>query len=343
MNMKSTFLISGALALTLSAFGAETNGGSRPGEVVMVEINGTKVTLAEFERKRPTAFFQARNNFHDAQRKVVEDFIDEYLVEEQAKKQGMTAIAYMDKYVAEKMPKDPSDEALRVYFEGVDTKEPYEAVRGKIVDALRSRRSAKIRGEYVATLRAQAKVIFRVGPPRAEISMKDTPVRGATNAPVLLVEYADYECPYCQQIAPVLDKLEAEFKGKLAFAYKDMPLQMHANAPKAAEATHCAGAQGKYWEYHDLLSKTKMLDLASLKEGSQTLKLDTKAFEKCLDSGEKAGIVKAHMAEAQSLGVQGTPTFIVNGRFMSGTPTYEQLKALIEEELNFSTQQTAQR
>lgn len=332
--MTKAFLLSGALAFTLSAFAAEVNSGSRTSDsVVMVEINGSKVTLSDLESKRPTAFFQARNTFHETQRKVVEEFVDEYLVEEQAKKQGLTIAQFMEKLVAEKMPKDPSDEAMRVYFEGVDTKETFDAVKPKILESLRSRRSNKIKLEYVQSLRAQAKVVYRIAPPRVQISMKDVPVRGPVDAKVTLVEFADYECPYCQQIVPVIEQLEAEYKGKVAFAYKDMPLPMHANAPKAAEATHCAAAQGKYWEYHDLLGKTKQLDMVSLKEGSRTLKLDSKAFDKCLDSGEKAEIVKAHATEAQNLGVQGTPSFIVNGRFVSGTPNYEQLKALVEEEL----------
>lgn len=331
--MTNKILLSGALALTLSVFGAEANGSRTGDSVVMVEINGNKITLADFESKRPTAFFQARNTFHDAQRKVVEEFVDEYLVEEQAKKQGITVAQLVEKVVAAKMPKDPSDEAMRVYFEGVDTKDAYEVVRPKILESLRSRRSNKIKTEYVQSLRAQSKVLYHVAPPRVQISMKDTPVRGPVDAKVTLVEFADYECPYCQQISPVIDQLEAEFKGKLAFAYKDMPLPMHPNAPKAAEASHCAAAQGKYWEYHDLLGKTKQLDMPSLKNHSRALNLDIKAFDKCLDSGEKTDIVKTHALEAQNLGVQGTPSFVVNGRFVNGNPNYEQLKALVEEEL----------
>jgi protein-disulfide isomerase len=152
-----------------------------------------------------------------------------------------------------------------------------------------------------------------------------------------MVEFADYECPYCQQIQPTLDKLEAEFKGKIRFAYKDMPLPMHPNAPKAAEAAHCAEAQGKYWEFHDLLAQNKQLALPALKENARTLKLDTAAFDKCLDSGEKAPIIKVHQSEAQALGVQGTPTFVINGRFINGTPDYDGLRKILEEEIGEAT------
>jgi protein-disulfide isomerase len=160
----------------------------------------------------------------------------------------------------------------------------------------------------------------------------------------MLVEYADYECPYCQQMQPTLEKIEAEFKGKINFAYKDVPLPMHPNAPKAAEATHCAGAQGKYWEYHDLLVKNKKLEIPALKEAAHTLKLDGNAFDKCLDSGEKSEIIKEHLSEAQSLGINGTPSFLINGRFFSGSMSYEALRGILEEELSgpsVASQQTA--
>jgi protein-disulfide isomerase len=149
----------------------------------------------------------------------------------------------------------------------------------------------------------------------------------------MFVEYADYECPYCQQIQPALDRLRSEYLGKVAFAYKDVPLPIHKNAQKASEATHCAGVQGKYWEYHDVLVSTKQLEIPKLKEMARTLKLDIDAFDKCLDTGEQAAIVKSHMEEAQSLGLQGTPSFFINGRFFSGLLSYEMLRGIVEEEL----------
>ena len=119
--MKTSYVIAGAFTLALSLFSAESNVGPRPGEsVVMLEIDGKKITMADIERKNPTAFFQARNSFHDAQKKVVEDFVEGYLMEEQAKKEGLTGEQLFEKYVTAKLPKDPSEEAIRVYFEGVD-------------------------------------------------------------------------------------------------------------------------------------------------------------------------------------------------------------------------------
>jgi protein-disulfide isomerase len=235
--------------------------------------------------------------------------------------------------VNSKIAQDPSDEALRVYYEGVDTNESFEAVRDKIVDHLRQRRAAKGKTTYLQSLRTQANIAVRVSPPRVQMSLENTYLRGAKNAPVTLVEYADYECPYCQQIQPTLDKLLAEYKDKVAFAYKDMPLPMHPRAQKASEAAHCAGVQGKYWEFHNLIATGKELEVPKLKDNARELKLDAAAFDKCLDSGEKAEVVKKNLAEAQTLGLQGTPSFFINGRFFSGALSYEKLREIVEEEL----------
>lgn len=304
----------------------------------LADVNGVKLTRAEFEAKFAGKLFQARNAHHDAERKVLEEYIEQQLLEQQAKKEGLTVEQLLDKHVNSKIAKDPSEEALRVYYEGVDTKETFEAVRPKIIEALRERRKSKIKTTYMAELKQNAKIFLMLAPPRANMSMKDAPVRGVPNAPVTLLEYADYECPYCVQVAPEVKKLEEEYKGKIAVAFKDVPLPMHANAPKAAEATHCAGAQNKdkYWEFHDVLLSKKPLDVDSLKKYARDLKLDGAAFDKCLDSGMMAARVKKDLDEAQSLGLQGTPSFFVNGRAVSN-PTYEMLKQVIEEELSAAT------
>jgi len=328
-----------AILAALSAFAASPDRSNN--SVVIVEINGTKITLSDFEQKNPTALFQARTAFYEAEQKVVADYVDQYLLEDQAKKEHLTVAELLDKHVNQAIAKDPSEEALHVYFEGVDTKEPYEAVRGKIIEALRQRRMTKLKADYLQNLRGQAKISFRVAAPRVEAALKSTPVRGPADARVVLVEYADYECPYCQQVQPTLDKLEAEFKGKLAFAYKDMPLPMHPNAPKAAEATRCAEAQGKYWEYHDRLEQTKQLEVPALKEAARFLQLNTETFDKCLDSGEQAARVQSYATEAQTLGVTGTPSFLLNGRFYSGMLSYENFRQIIEEELNGASASSA--
>jgi protein-disulfide isomerase len=319
---------------TFCASGATPEAGPGSGsDVVLVELNGVQITQADLELKRPSAMFQARTNFYEAERKALVDLVDEQLLEQQAAKEKLSVAQLLERHVDATIAKDPSEEALHVYYEGVDTTEPYEAVRGKILDALRQRRIAKAKAAYMQTLRAQTPAIIRLAPPRAPISMTDVPVRGIPNPRITLLEFADYQCPYCQQIQPVLTRIESEFKDQLAFAYKDYPLSMHPDAPKAAEAAHCAGAQGKFWEYHDLVFANKRLDVANLKNDARDLKLDAAAFDACLDKGQTAGMIKDETSEAQTLGLQGTPTLFINGRYVRDI-TYEGIRSVITEELS---------
>jgi protein-disulfide isomerase len=177
-------------------------------------------------------------------------------------------------------------------------------------------------------------VQINVAPPETEVTVDNAPKRGAQNAPVLVVEFADYECPYCQRIHPELKKLEEEFAGKVALAFKDFPLPMHSRAAKAAEAARCAGEQGKFWEFHDtLFDNSQKLELAQLKEYARALKLDTARFDQCLDGGEQAPAVRKDFAQGQRLGLTGTPSFFVNRHFLSGAVKYDTLREIVEQQL----------
>jgi protein-disulfide isomerase len=321
-----------SLTLVVPTFAASSDTTSQT-NATMIEIDGTKLSFSDIERQKPGAFFHAVNTFYQGEQSALKDFVDDFILEEQAKKEGLTVDQLLEKHVNSTIDKDPPEDALKVFYEGVDTAQPYSAVRDQIIQSIRTRRIAKAKTAYMDSLRKDAKVSIRLTPPRAALSLKDTPVRGPEAAKVVLVEYADFECPYCQQIQPTLTKLEKAYEGKLAFAYKDVPLPMHSHAEKAAEASHCAQEQGKYWEYHDQLYSSRQLDIAALKEQARNLKLDGDAFDKCLDSGSKALGVKATLNEGQRLGIEGTPSFFMNGRFFSGGLSFEQLSAMIDEEL----------
>ena len=339
-NLSIALIFSSFFCLLCFGF-AEANSSSQSNDgAILVEIDGTRISAAEFNRKKPGALFQAQIALYETQRKALDAFVDEYLLERQAKKENVTVAELLKLHVESGIEKDPSEEVLKVYYEGVDSNEPFETAKEKIREYIRQRRVAKAKAAYMQSLRSEAKIAFRLEPPRAKISLKDTPTRGVPGAPVTLVEFADFECPYCQVVHPHLAKLRGDFGDKLALAFKDLPLPNHANAQKAAEAAHCSGAQGKYWEYHDLLFEKKQFDMAKLKEYARGLNLNGDAFDKCLDSGAQAGRVKKDLAEAQEMAIPGTPAFFVNGRFISAAASYEVLRNAIQEELSKSSTPT---
>jgi protein-disulfide isomerase len=309
---------------------------------VLVEIDGTKLTSGDMEREHPSLFFHARNTFFEGQKKAILAFVDDYLLNRQAQKEHVTVDQLLDRHVNNVVAKDPPEDALRVYYEGVDTTEPYEAVRGQILAHIREVRLAKAKTSYLQSLRSEAKVELRLAPPRAEVATKAIPVRGASNALVTIAEYADYECPYCQQAEPTLLKLLADYDGRVAFSYNDVPLPMHTHAQKASEAAHCADDQGKFWEYHDLLYASRQLEIPQLKAAARELKLNGEVFDQCLDSGQKAESVKSQLSEGQALGLEGTPSFFINGRFVSGNVSYGDWRRIIDEEIAVSSPRAGQ-
>jgi len=159
-------------------------------------------------------------------------------------------------------------------------------------------------------------------------SVADAPMLGRADAPVTLVEFSDYQCPFCQRFfATTLPTLKKDYidAGKVRYVFRDFPLEMHPHARKAAEAAHCAGEQGKYWEMHDMLFQHQAaLAPPQLAEHARTLGVDEAKFAECLSSGRHAPRVERGLADGAAAGVQGTPGFVVGktqtGDMVEGTP-----------------------
>lgn len=305
----------------------------QPSQEVVAVLDGNPVTLADLEQKQAAKLLSARDQYYKAQREALDQLIDDALLEMQAKRENLTVQQLLDRHIIGKI-KNPTDDQLEVYYEGVQTDQPFLAVRDKILETIRQRRIAKARKEYLNSLRLQANLEVLLASPSAEVALGNSPTWGPKNAPVLVIEFADYECPYCQKIHPDLKKLQEEYPGKVLFAFKDFPLPMHKHAQKAAEAVRCAGRQEKFWEFHDLLfQKGSGLEIAQLKEYARALKLDAASFDRCLDSGETAVGVKDDLEQGQRLGLTGTPSFFVNGHFFSGAVNYATIREIVEQQL----------
>jgi protein-disulfide isomerase len=169
-----------------------------------------------------------------------------------------------------------------------------------------------------------------------QVSADDDPALGPQDAPVLIVEFSDFQCGYCARFATeTLNQILDTYGDQVRFVYRDFPLNsIHTYAQKAAEATECAFEQGKYWEYSDLLWKNQQaLDVDSLKGYAQQSGLETGAFNECLDSGRYTSEVQNDLAQGQGYGVTRTPTFFINGRLLVGAKPFSDFQAMIAEEL----------
>jgi protein-disulfide isomerase len=190
--------------------------------------------------------------------------------------------------------------------------------------------------EYVGTLRAKSAVKVLIDPYRVAVTAGDDPARGPATAPVTLVEFSDFQCPYCARVGPALKRVEDTYGDKVRIVYKDFPLlQIHNNAAKAAEAGGCAADQGKFWELHDkMFANQNKLDVTSLKQLAKDTGLDAAAFDACLDSGKHAAEWNEDLRDGEKYGVTGTPAFFVNGRLLGGAASFDRFAEMIDDELS---------
>lgn len=171
------------------------------------------------------------------------------------------------------------------------------------------------------------------------LEVKDSDhVLGNPNAKVTVIEYSDFECPFCgKMFAETIPKLKENFikNGDVKFIYRHFPLRsIHQYAQKSAEASECAGEQGKFWEYHDtVFEKQALLGMDSLKSWAKELGLNSSQFDSCLDSGKYEERVEKDYSEGISLNINGTPATFINGKLISGAIPYEEFEKVINEEL----------
>jgi protein-disulfide isomerase len=163
---------------------------------------------------------------------------------------------------------------------------------------------------------------------------KGAPVKGAKDALVTIVQYSDYQCPFCSRVEPTIEKVMTEYKGKVRVVWRDLPLPFHPNAMPAAIAARAAGEQGKYWEMHDkIFANQQTMDRPTYEKYAQELGLNMGKFKAALDAEKGKDAIQADSASGNKIGARGTPAFFINGKFLSGAQPFEMFKAKIDEEL----------
>lgn len=277
-----------------------------------------------------------RENIYQSRRQALDAAIERALVTQEAKERGVSADALFDMEVGAKAAVPPAEVELIVDYELARQRSarPREEMRKQVEQTLREARLARRQREFLLSLRQRHEVRTMLEPPRVAVTADDDPVRGRRDAPVQVVVFSEFQCPFCARVEPVLDRVHSQYGDRVAIVFRDFPLPTHEQAMQAAEAAGCAGRQGKFWEYHKLLFANQAdLSADGLRRRAEDLGLDTQAFGACLASGEMRAEIRADVADGERAGVAGTPALFVNGRFFGGAPTYEDLTAVIDEEL----------
>jgi len=272
---------------------------------------------------------------------ALEELVNRKVLELEAKKRNVSVDDLLKQEVESKVVV-PTEETVRKFYD--DNK---AVIRGSFIEtALEIRNYIMQRSQeaaftaLISRLRKDYGVKSLIEPDRAKVEIAGHPSRGPANAPVTIVEFSDFECPYCSGIFPTLKRVEDTYKDKIRIVYRQFPLNnIHPNAQKAAEASLCANEQNKFWQLHDsMFGDQKNLTVDDLKAKAVALSMNAATFNTCLDSGKHAAAVRASLEEGNRLGVDGTPALFINGRYLGGNQPYDAIAKIIDDELTRAAQ-----
>jgi protein-disulfide isomerase len=335
--MIRSFAVAVLVAAWAVPFPAAAETPAVPASDVVATIAGEPFTASQLEEAAGARLFQLRTQQYQAQRQILDDEIARRLLEREAAARKVTADELLKQEVEAKVAPVTEEEQKAFYAQNkARMGEMTEADALKRIEAgLRQQRIGERKAEFLSGLRAKADVHVLLEPPRLTLTIGDEPVRGPADAPITIVEFSDFQCPFCSRATATLKKLDAAYPGKIRVVYRDFPLvQIHPNAARAAEAAACANEQGKFWPMHDAMFEHQdKLAEADLKQSAAALGLDATAFNQCLESGRHTAQWQKDTAEGEAYGVSSTPAFFINGRLIVGAQPYESFARILDEEL----------
>lgn len=340
--MTRRILALGTCSLALAALAcqpAETAGESgaasseTTGEVAAV-VNGVPITTDELDQWIKDDLFsksaRSPSKLFEMRQAGLEDLIADRIVQSEASRRGLSEEELLRLEVEALGPVSDADvEAFYAENKQQLGGAALENVSDRIRDFLQDRQQ----GEARTALRKKAEVVVHLEAPRAEIAATG-PAKGPENARVTIIEFSDFQCPFCRRVLPTLDRVLEKYPNDVRVVYRNMPLRNHSRARPAAEAALCADEQGKFWAYHDLLfENSRQLGDEDLSRYAQEAGLDGEAFTQCFEENRFASQVNADVDEGREAGVSGTPAFFVNGILLSGAKPAEDFYRVIEAEL----------
>jgi protein-disulfide isomerase len=305
----------------------------------VAEVDHRVILASDLQKFAGRELSVQRENLYKLEKQKLEEYISAFLLTQEAKKRGVSVEAVLDQEVNSKILPVGDDE-IDVFYKSNKARiaVDLDKVREQIRSYLHNQKIEAQKALFLKSLRSNAKVVtYLKSPPvfRAEISVAGEPFKGSEKAPVTVVKFEDFQCPFCKQVQPTFNELLSRYNGKVRLVHKDLPLEsIHPQARQAAEAARCAYEQGKFWEYHDkLYANSPKASADDLKSYAKEVDLDVDSFDRCFANGKYKAVVQKDLKEGAQLGLTGTPTIFINGREISGNQPLEAFEAIIDEEL----------
>lgn len=320
---------------------------SGSGGTVLATVEGKPITKAEVMASATEELEQAKMQLlqcessfkqreHDVFETKTKQMVQDRMLDAEAGKRGMTKEAMLAAEVDAKIA-EVSDADVDKFFEENQARignRPKETVAPQIKQYLGQQRQKEAFDGFIGSLEAKYAVAYSMEPFRVQVSAGNSPAMGPANAPVTIVIWSDFQCPFCSRVVPTIKQVEERYKEKVRIVFRQYPLPMHPQAQKAAEASLCANEQSKFWQLHDgMFADQQALAVDQLKAKAVTLGMDAGKFNECLDSNKHAKTVKDDMRDGSLVGVSGTPAMFINGRMLSGAQPFEEFAKIIDEEL----------
>jgi len=308
---------------------------------VVASVDGAPITRSEVDARAGAALSKVREEEYQARRAALEELLDERVLDREAKTRGITRDALLQKEVDAKVPPPDPKDVEHIYQQNLPRfgNRPRAEMIPQIERAMRQDGLHGRRQAFVAELKEKSKVVVTLSQPRAVVPVpSEARIYGPADAPITLVEFSDYLCPYCQRARDTVDEVLKRNPGKVRFVHQDFLLG-RPRSLEVARAAQCAGDQDKFWEYrHALLAPNSPgWEDPQLVSHAQGLGLDKDRFAKCLASDRHDADVQAATERGRQLGVDSTPTFFINGRRLTGARPVEQFQEVIDSELRGKT------
>jgi protein-disulfide isomerase len=344
VGMRPAHFVAAALLLTAACSSSSAQSARRPAATdVVATVGTTSITLGQVDDKAleqsVSAFgsMKLSQALYEARRNAVDELVATALMDQEAKTRGVDRTTLVEQEIMSKVPQVAEQEVAAFYqanqsrVQGASLDQVRQPIRAYLVQE----RMQTARQQFLETLKSKTPVRVMLEPPRQNVAAANGASKGPAAAPIEIIEFSDFQCPYCQRANPAVEQVLSTYGDRIHFVYRHFPLPNHPNARPAAEASQCAAEQGKFWPYHDrLFANPSRLGAADLKQHAVELGLDSSRFNACVDTRKYKAQVDADTQAGQEAGVNGTPAFFVNGRMLSGAQPFEAFKRIIDDELS---------
>ncbi len=350
-QLRQSVLALAATALLVSACNKAANTAANPSntaaasapagsvdnpESVVARYNGKELKVKDVDAKIGEQIKELDKKKFQLRQQGAESMIIEELVKVEAAKTGQNEQEWLKANIDSKVPAPSEAEINKVFAENKDKMPPgstLTSMRESIVNFIGQEPKRAVAAQIFDDLKKKSKFEMVLLEPKVQVEAAG-PSKGANDAKVTIVEFSDFQCPFCSRAEPSVDEVMQKYAGKVRVVFRHFPLSFHENAAKAAEAAACADEQGKFWEMHkQLFANQNKLVLPELKEHAKTIGLDTAKFNECLDGGKMKAKVDADMEAGKKAGVNGTPAFFINGVMLSGAQPFAEFEKVINQEL----------